>query len=52
MPLLALIAYGAGGLLAAAVHPGDLGPGVVGYLVSLVIVVAIPALVLLRGGRG
>jgi hypothetical protein len=52
VPLLALIAYGTGGLLAAAVHPGDLGPGVVGYLVSLVIVVAIPALVLLRGVRG
>ena len=51
VPLLALIAYGIGGLLAAAVHPGDLGPGVVGYLAALVIVVAVPALVLARGVR-
>ncbi|HWJ51962.1 MAG TPA: hypothetical protein VNT24_01135 [Propionibacteriaceae bacterium] len=52
VPLLALIAYGIGGLLAAAVHPQDLGSGVVGYLAALVVVVAIPALVLVRGVRG
>ena len=42
VPLLALIAYGIGGLLAAAVHPQDLGPGVIGYLVALLIIVAVP----------
>jgi hypothetical protein len=52
VPLLALIAYGIGGLLAAAVHPGDLGPGVGGYVAGLLIVVAVPALVLARGVRG
>jgi hypothetical protein len=49
VPLLALIAYGIGGLLAAAVHPEDLGPGVAGYLAGLLVVVAVPALVLARG---
>ena len=52
VPLLALIAYGIGGLLAAAVHPEDLGPGAAGYVAGLVIVVAVPALVLARGVRG
>jgi crotonobetainyl-CoA:carnitine CoA-transferase CaiB-like acyl-CoA transferase len=52
VPLLALIAYGIGGLLAAAVHPGELGPGVGGYVAGLLIVVAVPALVLARGARG
>ena len=51
VPLLALSAYGIGGLLAAAVHPGDLGPGAAGYLVGLLVVVAIPALVLVRLAR-
>ncbi len=46
VPLLALTAYGIGGLLAAAVHPQDLGPGVGGYVAALLIVVAVPALVL------
>ena len=52
LPLLALIAYGIGGLLAAAVHPGELGHGVGGYVAGLLIVVAVPALVLARGVRG
>jgi hypothetical protein len=51
VPLLALIAYGIGGLLAAAVHPGELGPGVGGYVAGLLIIVAVPALVLARGMR-
>ena len=51
VPLLALIAYGIGGLLAAAVHPGDLGPGAAGYLAGLLIMVAVPALVLLARAR-
>jgi hypothetical protein len=51
VPLLALSAYGLGGLLAAAVHPGDLGPGTVGYLVSLVVVVVAPALALAKVAR-
>jgi len=51
VPLLALSAYGIGGLLAAAVHPGDLGPGAGGYVASLLIMVAVPALVLARGIR-
>jgi hypothetical protein len=52
VPLLALAGYGIGGLLAAAVHPRDLGAGAVGYLAGLVIVVAVPALVLAGGARG
>jgi hypothetical protein len=52
VPLLALIAYGIGGLLAVAVHPGELGPGAGGYVAGLLIVVAVPALVLARGVRG
>jgi hypothetical protein len=52
VPLLALIAYGIGGLLAVAVHPGALGQGVGGYVAGLLIVVAVPALVLARGARG
>ena len=51
VPLLALIAYGIGGLLAAAVHPQELGPGAGGYVAGLLIVVAVPALVLARGAR-
>ena len=51
VPLLALIAYGVGGLLAAAAHPGELGPGVGGYVAALVVVVAVPALVLVKGWR-
>ena len=49
VPLLSLVAYGAGGLLAAAVHPGQLGAGSVGYLAALVGVVAIAGLALIRG---
>jgi hypothetical protein len=51
LPLLALIAYGIGGLLAAAVHPGELGPGAGVYVAGLLIVVAVPGLVLARGVR-
>jgi hypothetical protein len=51
LPLLTLIAYGSGGLLAAALHPQDLGAGVGGYLTGLLIMVAVPALVLARGVR-
>jgi hypothetical protein len=51
LPLLALVAYGIGGLLAAALHPNALGSGVGGYLAGLLIVVAVPALVLARGVR-
>ena len=32
VPLLALIGYGIGGLLAVAVHPQALGPGTAGYV--------------------
>ena len=42
VPLLALIAYGIGGLLAAAVHPQELGPGAGGYLAGLLIIVGVP----------
>ena len=49
VPLLALIAYGIGGLLAVAVHPQELGPGAAGYVAGLLIVVGVPALVLARG---
>jgi len=49
VPLLALSAYGIGGLLAAVLHPGDLGPGAGGYLAGLLITAAIPALIFARG---
>jgi hypothetical protein len=49
VPLLSLIAYGLGGLLAAAVHPGQLEAGSLGYLATLVSVVAIAGLALIRG---
>jgi hypothetical protein len=51
VPLLSLVAYGVGGLLAAAVHPGQLEAGPLGYLVALVGVVAIAGLALVRGFR-
>jgi hypothetical protein len=51
VPLLSLVAYGVGGLLAAAVHPGQLGAGTLGYLAALVGVVAIAGLTLVRGYR-
>ena len=51
VPLLALVLYGVGGLLAAAVHPGALGVRTVGYLAALVAIVAIAGLALLRGFR-
>jgi hypothetical protein len=49
VPLLSLVAYGVGGLLAAAVHPGQLGAGFLGYLAALVGVITIAVLALLRG---
>jgi hypothetical protein len=49
VPLLSLVAYGVGGLLAAAVHPGQLGAGSLGYLAALVGVITIAVLALLRG---
>jgi hypothetical protein len=49
VPLLSLVAYGVGGLLAAAVHPGQLETGPLGYLAGLVGVVAIAGLALIRG---
>ena len=49
MPLLSLVAYGVGGLLAAAVHPGQLEAGPLGYLAALVGVVAIASFALIRG---
>jgi hypothetical protein len=51
VPLLALSAYGTGGLLAAGVHPGDLGPGAGGYVAGLLIMVAVPGLAIARGIR-
>ena len=51
VPLLALVAYGIGGLLAAAVHPGQLGPGAFGYLAGLLGIVAAGGLILARGRR-
>jgi hypothetical protein len=51
VPLLSLVAYGAGGLLGAAVHPGQLEAGALGYLAALVGVVAIAGLALVRGFR-
>jgi hypothetical protein len=51
VPLLALTAYGIGGLLAVAVHPQELGPGAAGYVAGLLIVVVVPALALARGTR-
>ena len=49
IPLLALLAYGIGGLLAAGVDPGALGAGTVGYLAALVGFEVIAGLALLRG---
>jgi hypothetical protein len=49
VPLLSLVAYGLGGLLAAAVHPGQLEAGALGYLVALDCVVAIASLALVLG---
>ncbi len=51
MPLLSLFAYGIGGLLAAAVHSGQLEAGALGYLAALAGVVAIAGLGLVRGFR-
>jgi hypothetical protein len=51
VPLLSLVAYGVGGLLAAAIHPGQLEAGSLGYLAALVGVVAIAGLALIRGSR-
>jgi hypothetical protein len=51
VPLLSLVAYGAGGLLAAAIHPGQFEAGPLGYLAVLVGVVAIAGLALVRGLR-
>lgn len=51
VPLLSLVAYGIGGLLAAAVHPGQLEAGPLGYLAALVGVIAIAGLALIRGSR-
>jgi hypothetical protein len=51
VPLLSLVAYGVGGLLAAAVHPGQLEAGALGYLAALIGVVAIAGLALVRGFR-
>lgn len=51
LPLLALVAYGIGGLLAAAAHPGQLGPGALGYLAALLGVVAAAGLVLIFDAR-
>jgi len=51
LPLLSLVAYGIGGLLAAAAHPADLGPGTGGYLAGLIVAVLIPALVLAQLSR-
>jgi hypothetical protein len=51
VPLLSLVAYGVGGLLAAAVHPGQLEAGRLGYLAALVGVVMIAFLALVRGFR-
>jgi hypothetical protein len=51
VPLVSLVAYGVGGLLAAAVHPGQLQAGAFGYLAALVGVVTIALLALVRGFR-
>jgi hypothetical protein len=51
VPLLALVAYGIGGLLAAAAHPGQLGPGAFGYLAGVLGVVATAGLILALGVR-
>jgi hypothetical protein len=51
VPLLALVAYGVGGLLAAAAHPGQLGPGALGYLAGLLGVVAAAGIVLVWGAK-
>ncbi len=49
VPLVSLLAYGLGGLLAAAVHPGQLEAGASGYLAALIGVIAIASLALIRG---
>jgi hypothetical protein len=51
VPLLSLFAYGVGGLLAAAVYPGQFEAGPLGYLAALVGVVAIAGLPLVRGSK-
>lgn len=51
IPLLALLAYGVGGLLAAGAHLGALGAGTIGYLAALVGFEVIAGLALLRGFR-
>jgi hypothetical protein len=51
VPLLALVAYGIGGLLAAAAHPGQLGPGALGYVTALLGVVAAAGLILAFDAR-
>jgi hypothetical protein len=51
VPLLSLVAYGIGGLLAAAVHPGQLEAGPLDYLIALVGAVTIAFLALVRGFR-
>jgi hypothetical protein len=51
VPLLALVAYGIGGLLAAVTHPGQLGPGAFGYLAALLGVVAAAGLILAFDAR-
>jgi hypothetical protein len=49
VPLLSLVAYSVGGLLAAAAHPGQLEAGPFDYLAALVGVVAIAFLGLVSG---
>ena len=51
VPLLSLVAYGVGGLLAAAIHPGQLEDGPFGYLGALIGVVMIAFIALVRGFR-
>jgi hypothetical protein len=51
VPLLSLVAYGVGGLLAAAVHPGQLEGRRLGYLAALIGIIAIAGLALIRGSR-
>jgi hypothetical protein len=51
VPLLSLAAYGVGGLLAAAVHPGQLETGPLGYLAALVGVTAIAGLALIHSSK-
>ena len=49
--VMSLVAYGVGGLLAAAVHPGQLEAGPLGYLAVLMGVMTIAGLALVRGFR-